>query len=80
MAIDIFNPTPEHLQLREMVRAFTEKKVAPQALESDREERFNLSLFRELGELGLLGLTAPESVGGMAVSYTHLTLPTIYSV
>jgi isovaleryl-CoA dehydrogenase len=31
-----------------------------QALEHDREEKFNVDLFRELGELGLLGITAPE--------------------
>ncbi|MEM7604850.1 MAG: acyl-CoA dehydrogenase family protein [Myxococcota bacterium] len=64
MAFDMFNPTPEHQQLREMVRSFAEKKVAPQALEFDREERFNVALFRELGELGLLGLTVPEERGG----------------
>ncbi|HTL12816.1 MAG TPA: acyl-CoA dehydrogenase family protein, partial [Bdellovibrionota bacterium] len=36
----------------------------PQAAASDRTERFNLPLFRKLGELGLLGVTVPESHGG----------------
>ncbi|MEE2644218.1 MAG: acyl-CoA dehydrogenase family protein [Myxococcota bacterium] len=62
--IDIFNPKEEHQMLREMLRRFAESEVAPQALEYDREERFNLPLFRRLGELGVLGVTAPERFGG----------------
>jgi isovaleryl-CoA dehydrogenase len=61
---DLFNPTPEHASLREMVRTFAEREVAPQALEHDRAERFNLPLFRKLGELGLLGISVEESLGG----------------
>jgi isovaleryl-CoA dehydrogenase len=56
---DLFNPSEEHKTLREMVRAFAEKEVDPQAEEFDRNEQFNLPLFRKLGELGLLGVTAP---------------------
>tara|TARA_B100000945_G_C20391967_1_gene602749 strand:+ start:316 stop:1464 length:1149 start_codon:yes stop_codon:yes gene_type:complete len=47
-----------------MVRDFVEKKVEPQALEHDRNEKFNLELFRELGDMGLLGLTVSEEYGG----------------
>ncbi len=61
---DLFNPTDEHLALREMVRDFTEREVDPQAAEHDRAESFNLPLFRKLGELGLLGITVPEAYGG----------------
>ncbi|MCB0386462.1 MAG: acyl-CoA dehydrogenase family protein, partial [Bdellovibrionales bacterium] len=61
---DLFNPTEEHSMLRQMVREFVEAEVEPQALEFDRSERFNLSLFRKLGELGLLGITVPEEYGG----------------
>lgn len=50
--------------LREMVRAFAKDELEPQAEEFDREEKFNLPLFRKLGELGLLGLTVPEEYGG----------------
>lgn len=64
MAFDLYNPTEEHKQLRDMVRAFAEKEVDPQALEHDRTETFNVPLFRKLGELGLLGLTADERFGG----------------
>ena len=62
--LDLFNPTPEHAQLREMVRRFAESEVEPQALEHDRTETFNVALFRKLGELGLLGITAQEEFGG----------------
>ena len=47
-----------------MVRNFTEEEVDPQALEHNRNEEFNLPLFRKLGELGLLGITVPEEYGG----------------
>ena len=61
---NLFNPTEEHRMLREMVREFVETEVESQALEFDREEKFNLPLFRKLGELGLLGVTVPEEYGG----------------
>ncbi len=61
---DLFNPTEEHQALREMVRDFSEREVDPQAAEHDRDERFNLPLFRKLGELGLLGITVDDAVGG----------------
>ncbi len=64
MAFDLFNPTPEHAQLREMIRRFAETEVEPQALEHDKSETFNLTLFRKLGELGVLGVTCGEEYGG----------------
>ena len=63
-SFDLFNPTPEHKMIRETVRSFVESEVEPQALEYDRGEKFNLPLFRKLGDLGLLGITVPESYGG----------------
>ncbi len=62
--LDLFNPTDEHKMLRETVRAFTASEIEPQAHEFDRKEKFNLPLFRKLGELGLLGITVPEAFGG----------------
>lgn len=61
---DLYNPTPEHRMMREAIRAFVRAEVEPQALEHDRHERFNLALFRKLGELGLHGITVPEQYGG----------------
>src|SRR4051812_7782832 len=64
LEFDLFNPTQEHLMLRETVRTFVESEVEPQAQEFDRDEKFNLPLFKKLGELGLLGLSVPEAFGG----------------
>ncbi len=61
---DLFSPTEEHKMLRDTVRDFTKSEVEPQAHEHDRKERFNLSLFKKLGELGLLGITVPDTFGG----------------
>jgi isovaleryl-CoA dehydrogenase len=47
-----------------MVRSFAEREVQPQAEVCDRDERFDVDLFRKLGELGLLGITVPEKFGG----------------
>ena len=65
--IDLFSPTPEHALLRQTVRDFAREQVEPQALEHDREERFNVPLFRKLGELGLLGITVPSEYGGVGM-------------
>ncbi|MEN0060213.1 MAG: acyl-CoA dehydrogenase family protein, partial [Bdellovibrio sp.] len=61
---DLYNPTPEHTMLRETVREFTLAEIEPQAHEHDRKEKFNLALFKKVGELGLLGITVPEEFGG----------------
>ncbi|MBI3300991.1 MAG: acyl-CoA dehydrogenase family protein [Deltaproteobacteria bacterium] len=61
---DLFNPTEEHTLLRRTVRDFVQKEVEPQALAHDRQERFNLTLFRRLGDLGLFGITVPTEYGG----------------
>lgn len=61
---DLYNPTQEHVMLREMVAQFVKTEVEPQALEHDRKEKFNTDLFRKLGDLGLLGITVPVEDGG----------------
>ena len=47
--MDIANPSDEHQMLREMVRDFVNEHVEPQALEYDRDEKFNVELLRSLG-------------------------------
>lgn len=53
-----------------MVRSFVEKYVDPQALEYNREEKFNADVFRSLGELGLLGVTVQPEYGGSGMDAT----------
>ena len=63
-----YNESEELVLLRKTIADFAKSEVAPQAEQSDREEHFNLPLFRKLGPLGFLGLTAPEDFGGSAIS------------
>ena len=59
--------------LRETVRQFAEKRIAPIADEIDRNNEFPQHLWKELGELGLLGITVSEEYGGSGMSYlAHL--------
>ena len=67
--LDIANPTQEHAMLREMVRSFVKEEVEPQALENDKNEKFNVELFRKLGEYGLLGISVPEEYGCHCCGY-----------
>ncbi len=69
-SFDIGNPTEEHAMLREMIRDFVQEEVEPQALEHDKHEKFNVDLFRQLGDYGLLGITVPEEYGGAGMDAT----------
>lgn len=61
---DLFSPDESHTLLRQTLIEFVQKEVEKQALEHDRTETFNLKLFKKLGKLGLLGLTAQPKWGG----------------
>ena len=60
--------TEEHDQLRESIRAFVTKELAPHAEEWE-ETTFPDSVFRRMGELGFLGLSYPEEYGGQGGDY-----------
>ncbi len=55
--------------LRDSVRRFATDRIAPQAAEIDRSNNFPMPLWREMGDLGLLGITVPESLGGTGMGY-----------
>ena len=71
---DLANPSEEHQMLREMIRDFVHEFVEPQAHEFDKKEQFNIDLFRELGDLGLLGITVPEEYGGAGLDVVAATI------
>ncbi len=55
--------------LRDTIRSFAEDKIAPRAEAIDRDNEFPLDLWPELGELGLLGITAGAEYGGSELGY-----------
>jgi isovaleryl-CoA dehydrogenase len=67
---DLYAPTPEHALLAQTLREFVAREVEPQAARHDRDETFNLALFRQAGTLGLLGLTIGEEYGGAGLDAT----------
>jgi acyl-CoA dehydrogenase len=66
--------TEEERLLRDTAREFAQREVAPTAIERDEAERFDRSIFRRMGELGLTAAPLPESVGGAGFSYLGWTL------
>ncbi|HEY4357502.1 MAG TPA: isovaleryl-CoA dehydrogenase [Acidobacteriaceae bacterium] len=55
--------------LRDTVRRFAEKEIAPLAVEADQHGGFPHALWRKLGDLGLLGITVEEEFGGADLGY-----------
>ena len=55
--------------LRDMVRRFAQERIAPLAAAIDRDNEFPMHLWRELGALGLLGITADPDRGGSGMGY-----------
>ncbi|MFC2036820.1 acyl-CoA dehydrogenase [Chloroflexota bacterium] len=64
-----FELSEEQRLVRDMVRDFAQKEIAPRAAEVDRTEEFPADNIREMAELGLLGLPYPEEVGGGGGDY-----------
>src|ERR1700687_6203980 len=56
-------------QVRDAAAAYTQERLAPRVLEAFRHERTDPAIFREMGELGLLGATIPEAYGGAGLNY-----------
>jgi hypothetical protein len=69
-----FEQTQDQLSVRDMVRDFARREIAPNAVEWDREQRFPRELFSQLGELGLLGVLVPEEFGGSGLGYVEYVL------
>jgi len=69
-SFDLYAPTPEHALLAQTLREFVAREVEPQAARHDRDETFNLALFRQAGALGLLGVTIGEEYGGAGLDAT----------
>ena len=55
--------------LRDLARRFATERIAPLAAETDRTNQFPMALWREMGALGLLGVTIDPAYGGAGLGY-----------
>jgi len=64
----------EEQMVRETARAYCQDKLAPRVLEAFRKEHTDVAIFREMGELDLLGIVIPEAYGGAGLGYVNYGL------
>lgn len=69
-----FDFTDEHNALRSMVSEYAQDRIAPNAEQWDAEHHFPTDVVREMGELGLFGITADEQWGGAGADFTSLCI------
>jgi glutaryl-CoA dehydrogenase len=61
--------TDDERAIQAAAAAYCQDKLAPRVLDAFRHEKMDTSIFREMGEVGLLGPTIPEQYGGPGLSY-----------
>lgn len=59
-----FDLTDEQQMIQKVIREFANEVVQPGAVERDRDKQFPVEVFKQLGEMGLMGLPFPEAYGG----------------
>jgi alkylation response protein AidB-like acyl-CoA dehydrogenase len=64
-----FSETETQQSVKAMVRDFAEKNIRPHIMEWDEAQHFPIELFKQLGELGLMGVLVPEEYGGSGLGY-----------
>ncbi|MBZ9655011.1 isovaleryl-CoA dehydrogenase [Phyllobacterium lublinensis] len=69
-----FGLSDEVEALRDMVHRFAQSEIAPLAAETDRTNQFPMHLWKKMGELGLLGMTADPDFGGSGLGYLAHTI------
>lgn len=60
-------------EFRQAVQDFAAKELAPRAEKIDKENEFPMDMWRKFGDMGLLGVTAPEKYGGLGLGYLEHT-------
>jgi len=61
--------TEDERMIEEAARAYCQDKLLPRVTEAFRHEKTDVAIFREMGELGLIGPTIPTAYGGPGLSY-----------
>jgi len=60
--------------IRDATRAYAQEKLQPRVIDAYRDEITDPDIFREMGEMGLLGITVPEAYGGSGAGYVSYGL------
>ena len=64
--------TQEHNEIKRTVRNFVENEINPNVEQWEKDGIFPAKeLFKKMGDLGLLGISKPESVGGMGLDFSY---------
>ncbi|HEY7415246.1 MAG TPA: acyl-CoA dehydrogenase family protein, partial [Ktedonobacteraceae bacterium] len=63
-----FDLNDEQIDIRDTVRHFTEQEIAPCAEMWDEEHYFPREVYSKMANLGLMGMTTPEALGGTTMS------------
>ena len=66
--------TEDERMIRDAAHAYAQDKLLPRVQEAFRKEHTDPAIFREMGELGLLGVTIPEAYGGSGLGYVSYGL------
>ena len=66
--------TDDERMIRDATRAYAQEKLQPRVIEAYRDEITDPGIFREMGEMGLLGITVPEAYGGSGAGYVSYGL------
>lgn len=69
-----FALTEEHRLVQQTAREFAAREILPVAAQLDAERRFPAEIVRELGKLGLMGVTVPEQYGGAGMDHVAYVL------
>lgn len=64
-----FQPTATQQEIADMVRDFANKHIRPHIMDWDESQKFPVELFRQMGELGLMGVLVPAEYGGSGLGY-----------
>ncbi|MBD0289571.1 MAG: acyl-CoA dehydrogenase family protein, partial [Flavisolibacter sp.] len=64
-----FEPSELTQQVAATAREFAQQHIRPHVMEWDESQEFPLALFKQLGELGMMGVLVPEQYGGAGLSY-----------
>lgn len=71
-----FDLTQEHQMIKKAVKEFADKVVAPGAIERDRTKQFPTEIFKQLSDMGMMGLPFDEKYGGAGADTTSFAIVT----